>query len=270
MSDANRMPSLFVPHGGGPCFFIDGPPPFNKATWASMARYLASIGETVWPTPKAVLVISAHWQAVRPTINTADTYRLLFDYYGFPEHTYHLTYPAVPAPAVADRVQSLLAGAGISTETEVDRGLDHGVFVPFKLIYPNADIPLVQLSLQDDMDPTAHLAMGRALEPLRDEAILIVGTGMTYHNMNGIGRRGQANLDAETFDAWLADAVSDPERREDALVNWRSAPSAAACHPEPEHLMPLHVVAGAASQDAGRLVFQDKVFGKPISAFQFG
>jgi aromatic ring-opening dioxygenase catalytic subunit (LigB family) len=269
MGNTDRMPCLFVPHGGGPCFFMDGPPPFDKATWANMARYLESVGEAISTRPKAVVVISAHWQAALPTINTAPAYRLLFDYHGFPEHTYRLTYPAVPAPEVAGRVQTLLAGAGIPTATEASRGLDHGVFVPFKLIYPDADIPLVQISLRDDMDPSAHMAMGRALEPLRDDGILIIGTGMSYHNMSGIGRRGQ-NLNAEAFDAWLADAVLDPARRGAALRDWRSAPSAEACHPEPEHLLPLHVVAGAAGADAGRRVFRDLVYGKPISAFQFG
>jgi aromatic ring-opening dioxygenase catalytic subunit (LigB family) len=249
---------------------MDGPPPFDKATWASMAEYLESIRDAISPRPKAIVVISAHWQAALPTINTATRYSLLFDYYGFPEHTYRLTYPATPAPEVADRVQALFAGAGIATGADASRGLDHGVFVPFKLIYPDADIPLVQISLRDDMDPSAHMAMGRALAPLRDEGVLIVGTGMSYHNLSGIGRRGQAVLDAEAFDAWLADAVLDPERREAAMLNWRSAPSAEACHPEPEHLVPLHVVAGAAGEDAGRCVFRDLIYGKPISAFQFG
>jgi aromatic ring-opening dioxygenase catalytic subunit (LigB family) len=269
VSRSRRMPTLFVPHGGGPCFFMDGPPPFNKAVWATMAHFLESVGGTV-ARPEAILVISGHWQTATPTINTAQRHKLYFDYYGFPEHTYRLTYPAAGSPTVAHRVRELLAGAGIPTESDPERGLDHGVFVPFKLIYPHADIPIVQLSLRDDMDPAAHLAMGRALEPLRDEGVLIVGSGMSYHNMQGFGRGAEADREAATFDAWLSEAVAEPGRREAALTAWLGAPCALACHPEAEHLIPLHVVAGAAGGDAGRCVYKGKIGGKTISAFQFG
>jgi aromatic ring-opening dioxygenase catalytic subunit (LigB family) len=269
MTASPRMPCLFVPHGGGPCFFMDGPPPFDKASWAKMASYLESVGASA-PRPKAILVISGHWEAKAPTLNTAAEHTLYYDYYGFPEHTYKLTYPAKGSPELSARVRALFAGAGLALEEDATRGLDHGVFIPFKLMYPDADIPIVQLSLREDMDPAAHLAIGRALAPLRDEGVLIVGTGMSYHNLRAFRTRGAADADAAAFDAWLVDAVKDPVRRDAALTRWFEAPSAAACHPEAEHLMPLHVVAGAAGADSGERVYQDTVNGKAISAFQFG
>jgi aromatic ring-opening dioxygenase catalytic subunit (LigB family) len=183
------MPCLFIPHGGGPCFFMDGPPPFDKATWAGMERYLRGIGASVAPRPKAILVISGHWDAETPTLNTARHHSLFYDYYGFPEHTYQLAYPAEGSPELAGRVRQLFADAGLPLAEDATRGLDHGVFIPFKLIYPNADLPIVQLSLRSDMDPAAHLAIGRALAPLRDEGILIVGTDMSYHNLREFRRR---------------------------------------------------------------------------------
>ena len=270
MTASPRMPCLFVPHGGGPCFFLDGPPPFDKGTWGRMGDYLRGVGPSVAPRPKAVLVISGHWDAKAPTLNTADEHSLYFDYHGFPDHTYKLTYPAKGSRELVARVRELFGEAGLALAEDSKRGLDHGVFVPFKLIYPDADIPIVQLSLRQDMDPAAHLKIGRALRPLRDEGVLIVGSGMSYHNLRGFFRRGTADAESEAFDAWLGAAVADPLRRDEALIGWLDAPSATACHPEPEHLLPLHVVAGAAGDDVGVRVYHDKVSGKAISAFQFG
>jgi aromatic ring-opening dioxygenase catalytic subunit (LigB family) len=265
-----RLPCLFVPHGGGPCFFMDGPPPFDKSTWGRMADYLRGVSASVAPRPKAVLVISGHCDESAPTINTAIDHSLYYDYNGFPEHTYELKYPAKGSPWLSVRVRDLLAGAGIAAGEETKRGLDHGVFIPFLLIYPEADMPIVQLSLRADLDPAAHLAIGRALAPLRDEGVLIVGSGMSYHNMRGFSRSGAADADSTNFDAWLTEAVADPARRDAMLTEWRDAPSALECHPEAEHLLPLHVVAGAAGVDVGRRVYNDRIFGKAISAFQFG
>jgi aromatic ring-opening dioxygenase catalytic subunit (LigB family) len=163
-----------------------------------------------------------------------------------------------------------LAKAGIAADEDAGRGLDHGVFIPFMLMFPDADIPIVQLSLRTDMDPSAHIAIGRALGPLRDEDVLIVGSGMSYHNLRAFFRPGKADLEAKAFDDWLAAAVTDPVRRNERLADWREAPAAIACHPEPEHLLPLHVVAGAAGADIGRRVYADKIVGKAISGFRFG
>jgi aromatic ring-opening dioxygenase catalytic subunit (LigB family) len=216
-----------------------------------------------------VLVISGHWEADVPTLNTAERPGLLFDYYGFPEHTYRLTYPAAGAPGLASRVRELLAAAGFDPQADTRRGLDHGVFVPFMLIYPQADVPILQLSLLTGLDPAQHLTLGRALAPLRREGVLIVGSGMSYHNLaamwNGRGVRAAAS-----FDAWLLDSVSDPERREAKLTAWSRAPGGRESHPREEHLLPLMVAAGAGAGDAGVRTFSGSIAGNALSAFQFG
>jgi aromatic ring-opening dioxygenase catalytic subunit (LigB family) len=256
-----RFPTLYIPHGGGPCFFME---PFPA--------YLRGIPASIGQRPQAVLVISGHWECPEPTVLNADKYSLLFDYYGFPEHTYRLTYPARGSTAVAARVHALLAASGMPAAQEHERGLDHGVFVPFKLIFPDADVPIVQLSLLHNLDPEIHLAMGRALAPLRDEGVLIIGSGNSYHNLREFFSPSKdAGALSAQFDAWLGKAVEamQPER-EHLLANWHDAPGALASHPRSEHLLPLMVAAGAAGKDAGHVVYREEMFGKMFSGYQFG
>ncbi len=265
----SRQPTLYLPHGGGPCFFMEwqmGP----ANTWDRMRGWLERVGATLPERPKALLVVSAHWEQEVPTLTTRPEPTLLYDYYGFPPHTYELTWPAAHAPEVAARVQTLLSGAGIASATHDERGLDHGVFIPLKLSFPDADVPTVQLSLVDGLDPAQHLALGRALAPLRDEGVFIIGSGMSYHNMRGFGRASSL-ADSIAFDDWLGGAVlaARPER-EAALAAWSTAPAARATHPREEHLLPLMVVAGAAGDDVGARVFSDEVMAVRVSAFQFG
>ena len=205
-------------------------------------------------------------------MQSADKHSLLFDYYGFPEHTYRLTYPVPGSPATAARVRELLGLSGIETDEESERGLDHGVFVPFKLIYPQADIPMLQLSLQTGLDPAQHLRIGHALEPLREEGVLIVGSGMSYHNLRDFySVQADAQHAAQRFDDWLGRAIpAEPAEREQALSQWARAPGARECHPRSEHLMPLMVAAGAAGLDSGQRTYNERVLGKMISGFQFG
>ncbi|KAF0205049.1 MAG: hypothetical protein FD173_1311 [Gallionellaceae bacterium] len=272
MSAAPRLPAIYIPHGGGPCFFMDPMPGFPPTLWDGMAAFLRGIPASIGSRPKAVLVISAHWECAEPTLLASEKYSLLYDYYGFPEHTYRLIYPAVGAPAVGERVQALFAQAGISSRTEDQRGLDHGVFIPFKLIYPDADVPIVQLSLCSDLDPARHLAIGRALAPLRDEGVLIVGSGLSYHNLRDFfSPDAAANQASAQFDAWLGNAISAaPADRELMLRHWHEAPGARACHPRSEHLLPLMVVAGAANTDVGHISYREELLGKIMSAYQFG
>jgi aromatic ring-opening dioxygenase catalytic subunit (LigB family) len=237
--------------------------------WDGLAAYLRGIDGSLDVKPKAVLVISGHWENPLPTFNIAAKPGLLFDYYGFPEHTYRLKYPASGAPELAQRVRERLDREGFKTDVESKRGLDHGVFVPFLLIYPNADVPILQLSLQAGLDPALHLALGRALAPLRDQGVLIVGSGMSYHNLADMFS-GRGAAAAAAFDAWLGDAVRDPAAREQLLTRWREAPGGAASHPREEHLIPLMVAAGAARDDRGIRSFGESIGGKQISGFQFG
>jgi aromatic ring-opening dioxygenase catalytic subunit (LigB family) len=195
---------------------------------------------------------------------------LLFDYSGFPKASYELTWPAPGSPKVAARVRELLSAAGISSAEDGARGFDHGTFVPLKLTYPDANVPTVQLSLQAGLDPAVHLAIGRALAPLRDEGVFIVGSGMSYHNMRGFFRGG-AGPASIAFDTWLGEAVeAAPDERDARLRDWARAPSARECHPREEHLLPLMVIAGAAGTDRGRVAHRQVLMGVTVSAHQFG
>jgi aromatic ring-opening dioxygenase catalytic subunit (LigB family) len=266
---ASKLPTLYLPHGGGPCFFMEwtmGP----RDMWDKMAAYLRNIEKTLPQNPKALLVISAHWETQVPTVLAQEAPPLLFDYYGFPPHTYQLTWPAPGDPALAKRVQGVLTEAGIPSGQDTSRGFDHGVFIPLKLAFSEAKIPTVQLSLKVGLDPAEHLAIGRALAPLREEGVLIIGSGMSYHNMRGFMDPNSLGP-SQRFDAWLAaTSAQEPTQREQGLTQWRLAPSAKECHPREEHLLPLMVVAGAAREDAGQAVFQDQVMGVVVSAIQFG
>jgi aromatic ring-opening dioxygenase catalytic subunit (LigB family) len=264
----DRLPTFYIPHGGGPCFFMEwtmGP----ADTWNRLKAWLEGFASSLSTRPEALLVISGHWEGEVPTVNTAEAPPLLFDYSGFPPSTYELTWPAPGSPSVAAQVRALLAKEGITSAETANRGLDHGVFVPLKVAFPNAEIPTVQLSLKAGLDPRDHLAIGHALAPLRDEGVLIIGSGMSYHNMRSF-MTPAAGTDSAAFDEWLAGAVSEaPAARDRALEDWSRAPRARACHPREEHLIPLMVAAGAGGQDPGRVVFRDVVMGSTVSAIEF-
>jgi Uncharacterized conserved protein len=196
---------------------------------------------------------------------------LIYDYSGFPAHTYRLEYPVPGDPQLARRLATLIAGHGQPADVDPDRGLDHGVFIPLKLVFPDADIPVVQLSLRADMDPAAHIEAGRALAGLRDEGVLVVGSGMSFHNMRGYGDPRFSPIAAE-FDAWLTATVeSGPAERERRLREWTQAPHARLCHPPraEEHLLPLLVAAGAGTGGRGRRIYSEQVLETTLSAFRF-
>jgi len=261
------QPTFFINHGGGPCFFLDPGPMRN--TWSALEHYLRGFINRLYEKPSAIVVISGHWAERIPTVNVNASPPLLYDYSGFPPHTYRLTWPASGAPMVAGRLRTCLADVGIASGTETRRGLDHGVFVPFKVMMPDADVPVVQLSMQQDLNPAFHLALGRALAPLRREGVLIIGSGQSYHNMGGFFGRSPDH-GAEAFDVWLRDIAPDPARRDASLVAWASAPGARDAHPHEDHLLPLMVAAGAATDEPGFVDFHGHALGKPISGFRFG
>jgi aromatic ring-opening dioxygenase catalytic subunit (LigB family) len=194
---------------------------------------------------------------------------MLYDYYGFPPESYRITWPAPGDPTLAARVRELLSSAGFDTAADAQRGFDHGTFVPLKLTYPQADVPTVQLSLKRGLDPKEHLAIGRALRPLRDEGVFIVGSGMTYHNLRAF--HASARPIAESFDAWLRETIALPASERDArLMQWESAPAARQAHPREEHLLPLMVIAGAAGDDRGTVAYNGTIVGLRLSAHHFG
>ncbi len=265
---AARLPVVFLPHGGGPWPFVDlriG----TRAEQTELAAYLRSVAELPPVKPRAVLVISAHWEEALPTVMTSARPPMLYDYYGFPPESYQITWPAPGEPLLAQRVRELLRNAGMDSAENRERGFDHGTFVPLKLAYPDADMPTLQLSLTRGLDPSEHLALGRALAPLRDEGVFIIGSGMTFHNLRAFGPQSRAA--ASGFDAWLRETASRPSSERDSrLMDWTRAPSARTAHPREEHLLPLMVVAGAAGTDLGELGYSGTILDLSISAFHFG
>ena len=275
MKASARMPTIFLPHGGGPWPFTSEPIFGNGTSWTRMEAYMRGLGMIAPTRPSAVLVISAHWEATVPTLMTSKAPPMLYDYSGFPPETYEVKWPAPGAPELAATIEQMLSDAGIPTSTDARRGFDHGTFVPLKLAFPEADLPTLQLSLKRGFDPAEHLAIGRALEPLRDRGVLMVGSGMSYHNMRAFGRlmRGDltARAESKAFDEWLAGlGALDADARHGALLDWERAPSARACHPREEHLLPLHVMAGAAGDDPVSSPYRDIILGAHVSALHFG
>lgn len=263
-----RQPVVFLPHGGGPWPFVELGLPRSEVT--ALADYLRSVRDVPVERPKAVLMISAHWEEKVPTVQTAEKPPMFYDYYGFPDASYKITWPAPGSPALAARVRTLLGAAGFETAADATRGFDHGTFVPAKLTWPDADVPTVQLSLVRGLDPQTHLRMGRALAPLRDEGVFIVGSGMTFHNLRAMNDP-RAPAVSEVFDGWLRTAaLLAPADRDAHLADWATAPMARAAHPREEHLIPLHVIAGAAGSDVGKLAYNGTMMGWRLSAFHYG
>ncbi|MEO8316435.1 MAG: class III extradiol ring-cleavage dioxygenase [Pseudomonadota bacterium] len=258
------QPSYYIPHGGGPCFFMDDP----AGAWKGMASFLRGLPDAFLVPPRAILVISGHWETTGFTLTSNPRPPLVFDYYGFPAHTYQLRYDAPGAPDLAERAAQLLSSAGLPAQLDPDRGLDHGVFVPLKVALPDAQIPVVEMSLDASLDPELHLAAGRALAPLRDEGVLILGTGMSFHNLRALGDP-RVLLPSLQFDSWLNATINAPApARSLGLTHWHEAPAAHICHPRSEHLLPLMVAAGA-SQATGQRVYNAQVLGSMISGFRF-
>ena len=261
MTSANReQPSVFVSHGS----------PMTALETGPYALALAEFGKSV--APGSILVVSAHWQEPSFCVTSGPSPALIYDYYGFPASTYELRYPAPGEPELAARLCSLLQQAQLPAQAIASRGFDHGMFIPLMLMFPEADIPVVQLSLRNSLDPDVHLQAGKALAPLRDEGILIIGSGMSFHNMHGYGDPRFSPV-SDQFDGWLTSAVeADAEQRRQLLIDWAQAPSARLSHPPgaEEHLLPLMVVAGAAGADSGRRSFSDRVMETTLSAYSFG
>lgn len=222
--------------------------------------------------PAVILVISAHWEESRPTVTGSAFPPLIYDYHGFPKESYEIQYPVPGHPGLAGRILKLLESRGIEATLDEQRGFDHGLFVPLKIMYPNADIPCVQLSLLNSLNPEAHIRMGKALAALRSENVLIIGSGFSFHNLKAFFFPPSTGLRSmnDSFQQWLVDTCSDAqiseEAREKRLIEWESAPEARGCHPREEHLLPLHVCYGAAGS-AARQVFEVEIMGFKSSAF---
>jgi aromatic ring-opening dioxygenase catalytic subunit (LigB family) len=262
----DRLPSLFLSHGGGPWPYVES----MRAQFALTERELRHLPQRLPSKPRALLVATGHWEADEFTVSTAARPPMEYDYHGFPPHTYQIKYPAPGSPALAARVIQLLNAAGFKTGGDPHRGFDHGTFVPAMLMYPHADMPILMLSLKRGYDAAEHISVGQALAPLRDEGVLIIGSGLSYHNMRGFGR-AESTAVAEKFESYLNTAVtSSPQRRNRMLIDWQSAPQARAAHPREDHLIPLMVAAGAAGGDTGRRLFVDHAMAVAMASYEFG
>lgn len=259
-----RQPTFFIPHGGGPCFFMDDP----AGNWTGMEAFLRSLPARLPQPPTAILVVSGHWETDGFAFTGAEKPELIYDYHGFPPHTYELRYDAPGAPEIAREAARLLQGAGLRAQVDANRGLDHGVFVPLKVAFPDAEVPVVEMSVDRNLDPAFHLAAGRALAPLRDQGVSIIASGMSFHNMRGYGDPRSTDP-SEAFDRWLTESISlDGKARGDRLEHWEQAPSGRFSHPQAEHLLPLMVAAGA-TNEPGERIYTEQVLKTAISGFRF-
>lgn len=243
---------------------LDGP-------YAGLAQSLRRMPEDAGAKPKAILMVSAHWEAPAFTVQAHPRPPMIYDYYGFPEHTYHVTYPAPGDPMLAAQVETMIRAAGLPVASDGLRGYDHGVYSPMVVAYPEADMPIVQLSLMAGLEPRIHVELGRVLAPLRREGVLIIGSGLSYHNLRAFGPAAQESSTA--FDAWLCASMALPAaERTQALLDWEAAPYARQVHPREEHLLPLMVAVGAAEQDQAALTYHETGFrgGVTVSSFRVG
>ncbi len=264
---ASKMPVYFLSHGGGPWPFVEA----MRSHYVKTEQAMRALSQNLPSKPKAVLVVTAHWETPEFSVSTGEHPPMLYDYGGFPANTYQVQYPAPGSPALAARVVELLSQAGIPVRQDVTRGFDHGTFVPLSLIFPDASVPVVMLSIKASYDPQEHIQVGQALQALRDEGVLILGSGLNYHNMRGFGREESTRV-AEEFEHFLNDAIARPQatERDAMLLNWEAAPGARQAHPHEDHLLPLMVIAGAAGADVGHQVFVEKVMQVPMASYGFG
>jgi len=256
---------LFVSHGGGPL------PLLGDDGHIEMVRCLKKIAANI-KKPSAIIVVSAHWEENIPTITSGANPSLIYDYYGFPEESYNIQYPCPGEPLLAAQIHNVLESSGITGKLDEQRGFDHGLFVPLKIMYPAADIPCVQLSLVNSLNSAKHLKIGQALQDLDYENLLVIGSGFSFHNMKTFfaPETSESKVMNESFESWLLETCSssdiDEEQRRQRLIQWAKAPSARFCHPREEHLLPLHVCYGLASTRCSEY-FELRILNKKTSMY---
>ena len=258
---ATPLPSLFISHGSPDLPLSDHP----------THDFLRNIGANL-PRPDGIIIASAHWYTPNLTLTNPERHDTIHDFYGFPPALYQLTYPAPGSQQLAQRAVEALAAADQTARTDADRGLDHGAWVPLRASFPDADIPVVQISLLQTADPKAHHAVGHALAPLRNENILIIGSGSSTHNLGQIAPEGSAPATwALEFESWLNDCVTGRDMQ--ALFNFgQTAPHVHIAHPSVEHFLPLFFALGAGEpvQQARRLHHSYSYGNLAMTTFAFG
>ncbi|TWB87766.1 aromatic ring-opening dioxygenase catalytic subunit (LigB family) [Bradyrhizobium macuxiense] len=264
-----RLPTYYLSHGGGPWPYMEGA---MRGRFDKLERALLAIRQEWGTAVRAVLVVSGHWETPEFAVSSSAFPGMEYDYHGFPEHLYHIKYDAPGSPELAMQVRAMLEAGGIACGSDHERGFDHGTFSLMQPLYPAGDVPIVQLSVRQDLDPQTHLSVGRLLAPLRDQGVMIVGSGSSFHNL---GLRGPVAVEpSRQFDEWLQQTllqVSAAERRQ-RVVGWTQAPHARLAHPQEDHLIPLMVALGAAEEETATLVYHQPDFldSWALSSFRFG
>ena len=261
----NQAQIVYFSHGGGPLPILGDP------GHEAMVTFMRALPGRL-KRPEAIIVISAHWEAHVATVSGAKAPTMLYDYYGFADEAYEITYPAPGSPGLADRIAEMLSRNQIPAQIDAHRGFDHGLYIPLKLMYPEADIPAVQLSLLRGLAPAAHFALGEALRDLCRENLLVIGSGFSFHNMRAFSWDGTrpSDPDNDLFQDWLIETCTGSitrDERKQRLIAWQDAPSARYCHPREEHLLPLHVCMGMAGDRSASTIFDDAIMGKRAVAF---
>ena len=266
MKQSNNIlsPVLYLPHGGGPL------PLLGDKDHEGLVTFLKEISNTV-PEPSAILIISAHWEEPQATITSGDQQNIIYDYSGFPPEAYEIQYPASGNSELAKEIGNQVKRDGIEVKLDEERGFDHGMYVPLKLMYPEAQISCLQLSLLKSLNPSEHIKLGKSLASLRNKNILIIGSGFSFHNLQIFFRpEPKTHEKSIAFDQWLVDTCTNKTlsvtEREQRLNAWEEAPHARYCHPREEHLLPLHVCFRITGKPA-EVVFNDDVMGKNSTAF---
>ncbi len=261
------IPTFFISHGGGPWPYV----PQMRLMFIKSAQWMTDFAENLNAKPTAILSVTGHWEANEFSVSSALKPPMIYDYSGFPENTYKVKYSAPGSPPIAKKVVSLIeSAAGMKCVEDSSRGFDHGTFVPLSLMYPNENIPVISFSIKNTYNPAEHIKIGESLKPLREEGVLIIGSGLSYHNLREFGSP-EARKVSQTFESWLTQTIEkSPQERNDALTHWESAPSARKAHPQEDHLLPLMVVAGAAGKDMGKKIFQDDAMNVIMASYRFG
>ena len=277
MSNTTRLPTFYLSHGGGPWPYMNGD---LRQHFAGLESSLKALPQQLGSKPRAILVISGHWEEQDFAVMASPAPPMVYDFGGFPEYLYHVRYPAPGAPELARRIGDLIQDAGFPTHLDPERGFDHGTYSLLAVTHAEAKIPVLQVSIRSDYDPESHVKLGRALAPLRYDNVLIIGSGSSYHNLGAMmSQRMGSHLskirdESAQFDAWLRETLVDstPKQRTERLLNWERAPFARAAHPQEDHFVPLHVAVGAAEGESAQIIYrQDDFFGKiTMSSYKFG
>jgi len=270
----SRLPTFYLSHGGGPWPYMTGQ---HRRVHQKLEASLKDLPGQIGVKPKAILMVSGHWEERDFAVTSNAHPPMVYDFGGFPREMYEIRYSAPGSPELAEHVHSLIQQAGLATHLDPQRGFDHGTYSILAVTYPEADIPVIQVSIRADYDPEAHLKLGRAIAPLGDEGVLVIGSGSSYHDLQAFfypNAKKNPKEDSARFDSWLKQTLVDstPEERSKRLLEWENAPSARAAQPQEDHLIPLHVAVGAAEDEPGAVIYQQNDFFGQISmsSYRFG